>query len=216
MNHIKPIVILFFSFTFLATLSCFGQNSNFHRGCASTIPFQTEYCGLHKNCQSKVFFNTLRQSSTQANELVKYKIKVAVHVIYHPDSADQNISEAKINSQIEVLNEDFRRTNADASNTPSSFLPVAADARIEFELDTVIRKETTKSSWNVLNSFGNTGADFDDMKFSSSGGSDALDTDEYLNIWVIEANNGLLGYAQFPPSLLSTPNPSTDGVVLDH
>lgn len=34
---------------------------------------------------------------------------------------------AQIQSQIDVLNEDFRRLNADAANTPSAFTPVASD-----------------------------------------------------------------------------------------
>ena len=35
-------------------------------------------------------------------------------------------------SQMDVLNEDFRRTNSDANNTPSHFQSVAADSEIEF------------------------------------------------------------------------------------
>ena len=47
-------------------------------------------------------------------------------------SSQQNISDQQIQSQIDVLNEDFRRLNQDASNTPFDFLPDAADMQIEF------------------------------------------------------------------------------------
>jgi len=40
-----------------------------------------------------------------------------------------NISNAQIQSQIDVLNEDYRRLNADTINTPSEFQGVAADAK---------------------------------------------------------------------------------------
>src|SRR5687768_6379597 len=52
-------------------------------------------------------------------------IPVIVHVIHDGDAlgAGQNISEAQVLSQIDVLNEDFRRLNANAVNTPVAFLP---------------------------------------------------------------------------------------------
>ena len=41
-------------------------------------------------------------------------IPVVVHVLYR--NATENISVAQIQSQLDVLNEDFRRTNPDADN----------------------------------------------------------------------------------------------------
>ncbi|MFN3997440.1 hypothetical protein [Algoriphagus sp.] len=64
------------------------------------------------------------------------RIPVVVHVLHNgePIGNGLNISLAQIESQIEVLNEDFRRLNTDAANTPAEFLPVAADTEIEFYL----------------------------------------------------------------------------------
>ncbi|MBT5614942.1 MAG: hypothetical protein HOJ77_01670, partial [Flavobacteriales bacterium] len=45
-------------------------------------------------------------------------IPVVVHVIYKNSS--QNISDAQIFSQIDILNEDFRMNNSDASSVPSA------------------------------------------------------------------------------------------------
>src|SRR5690606_32592405 len=42
-------------------------------------------------------------------------IPVVVHVIY--SNSNENISDAQILSQIQVLNDDFRRMNSDANNT---------------------------------------------------------------------------------------------------
>lgn len=130
-------------------------------------------------------------------------IPVVVHVIYN--NANENISDAQIQSQLDVLNEDFRRTNSDANNVWSQ----AADTEIEFCLATVdpngnattgiTRKSSNKSSWGTN----------DAMKKSSQGGVDPWDTSQYLNMWVCNIGSGLLGYAQFPGG-----SAATDGVVM--
>ena len=51
------------------------------------------------------------------------------------NGATQLLSDAPA-SQIDVLNHDFRKTNADVGSTPAVFQPLAADARVEFELAT--------------------------------------------------------------------------------
>jgi hypothetical protein len=83
------------------------------------------------------------------------RIPVVVHVIYN--TAQQNISDAQIQSQITVLNNDFRKLNADINKVPSEFAGRAADTNIEFYLATtdpngrpttgITRKSSTKSSW---------------------------------------------------------------------
>ncbi|MBC7535952.1 MAG: zinc metalloprotease, partial [Ferruginibacter sp.] len=65
---------------------------------------------------------------TVPNEIIT--IPVVIHLLFN--TAAQNISDAQIRSQLKVLNEDYRRLNADAANTPAAFLPVAADTRIMF------------------------------------------------------------------------------------
>ena len=136
-------------------------------------------------------------------------IPVVVHVIYKTSS--QNISTAQILSQIDILNEDFRKNNSDASSVPSAFAGVAADSEIEFCLAVrdpsgnvttgITRTSTTTSSFSGYTS----------MKYSSSGGQDAWNTSNYLNIWVCNLSSGLLGFATFPGG-----NSSTDGVVCDY
>jgi Pregnancy-associated plasma protein-A/Repeat of unknown function (DUF346) len=129
------------------------------------------------------------------------KIPVVVHVVWN--SAAQNISDAQIQSQIDVLNKDFRATNADIAQTPSVFQPLIGDAQIEFFLapNGIVRKQTTVTSF---------GAD-DKVKAASTGGSDPWPTDKYLNLWVCNLGGGLLGYAQFPGGPAAT-----DGVVVTY
>lgn len=59
-------------------------------------------------------------------------IPVVVHIVYNTMQPAGNITDAQVISKINVLNEDFRRLNADAVNTPSVFSGVAADVEIEF------------------------------------------------------------------------------------
>ena len=136
-------------------------------------------------------------------------IPVVVHVVYNNNN--ENISDQQIQSQIDILNEDFRRLNADAVNTPSAFLSVSADCQIEFCLATtdpngnsttgITRTSTSQTSFSTN----------DGVKYSSSGGVNAWNTSDYLNMWVCDLSGGLLGYAQFPGGTVSS-----DGVVCDY
>ncbi|WP_282774650.1 M43 family zinc metalloprotease [Phaeodactylibacter xiamenensis] len=136
-------------------------------------------------------------------------IPVVVHVVYN--NATENISAAQVQSQIDILNEDFRRLNADAVNTPSVFQGVAADVEIEFCLATVDPQGNptdgiTRTPTSVT-AFGTN----DEVKFNSSGGKDAWPASDYMNFWVCDISGGILGYAQFPGGPAST-----DGVVVDY
>lgn len=137
------------------------------------------------------------------------RIPVVVHVVYK--TAVQNISAAQIQSQIDVLNEDFRHKNADLATVPAPFAPVTADARIEFKL------ASTDPAGNPTTGITRTAtattafSDDDSVKSAATGGADAWPSDRYLNIWVCPLAGGLLGYAQFPGGPAAT-----DGVVIRH
>lgn len=136
---------------------------------------------------------------TDAQRTTAVTIPVFVHVVWNTNS--QNISDAQIQAQIDVLNEDFTYTNADKSKIPSSFQDEAASSNIQFSWNPndIRRVKTKKRSFGTDNS----------VKFSSKGGSNVVDPANYLNIWVCNLGRGLLGYAQFPGG-----NASTDGIVV--
>jgi len=145
---------------------------------------------------------------TNRDAIEVYTIPVVVHVVYN--TPGQNISLAQVQSQIDVLNEDFRRLNADTANTPAVFQPLAADVGIEFclatidpdgnQTDGITRTQTTNNSFN-----GN-----HQIKYASSGGKDGWPRADYLNIWVGPLAGGLLGYATFP----TVGDITRDGVVV--
>jgi len=127
-----------------------------------------------------------------------FVIPVVVNVLYR--TAAENISNAQIQSQIDVLNADFAGSNADNSLTPASFTSVlAGNTNIRFELAATVRKATKTTSWSTN----------DAMKSSSRGGISPTNPVTNLNVWVCTLSRSLLGYAQFPGG-----SPSTDGVVV--
>ncbi|MBV9963528.1 MAG: zinc metalloprotease [Parafilimonas sp.] len=138
-----------------------------------------------------------------------YTIPVIVHVVYHTTA--QNISDAQIQSQIDVLNKDYQKLNTDVGGVPSVWTGLVADCQIQFCLATVdpsgnpttgIRRvSTTKTSFS----------DNDAVKYTSKGGDDAWPAADYLNLWVCKLGGGLLGYAQFPGG-----KAATDGVVITY
>ncbi|MBP6180561.1 zinc metalloprotease [Flavobacterium sp.] len=128
----------------------------------------------------------------------KIVIPVVVNVLYK--TIAENISDDQIQSQIDVLNNDFTATNPDFSNTPAEFAGVAANIGITFELVKINRKSTTKTSWGTR----------DAMKKTKQGGLNPTSPTTTLNLWVCTIGGGILGYAQFPGGSLAT-----DGVVID-
>jgi hypothetical protein len=164
--------------------------------------------------------NHLRQQQAR-QQSGPYRIPVVVHVIHNgePEGTGTNIPEAQILSQIEVINNDFRRLNADATNTPPEFATVAGSLDIEFVLalrdpfglptSGIVRVNGGRTSWTVAQE-----NEFKALSYWPS--------DQYLNIWVLNLSGGFIGYAQFPVSTLPgledylDGTAETDGVVVDY
>jgi PKD repeat protein len=148
-----------------------------------------------------------------SQQLFTYVVPVVVHVIHQYGS--ENISDAQIEDQIRILNEDFQRTNSDSVNTPLGFRPNVGRMSIEFRL---ARKDPNGNCTNgiirVVNSLTNGTSSFvnrDDVKSLSY-----WNANKYLNIWIVKnitpqtAGQTILGYAQFP----GLGALSTEGLVL--
>ena len=132
--------------------------------------------------------------ASQANTGDILYMPVVVHILWNSANPDENLSEAQIMSQMDVLYKDFRRLNEDADDTWEQ----AADMEIEFylaQLDPegnpttgITRTETNVTAWGFS----------DAMKSSATGGVDPWDVTKYFNVWVANLGGGLLGFAQFP------------------
>ncbi|WP_460975763.1 M43 family zinc metalloprotease [Spirosoma knui] len=162
------------------------------------------------------------QLRQQADEVV-FRIPVVVHVVHNTASGEtggptnRNISDEQVISQIQVLNEDYRRQ---AGTNGFNTSPIGADAGIEFFLaKTDPNGQPTngitrhyypqKTTFNVFQ---------DDSLLSAIA---YWPSDRYLNIWVTQIDE-YLGYTQFPTmadtlsGLPDSANERVDGSIIDY
>lgn len=155
-----------------------------------------------------------------------YTIPVVVHILHNGEAVGTapNIVDAQVESQITVMNEDYRRmvgTPGGANSTGA-----AVDIEIEFCLASV------DPNGNATNGIDRVNIGQDGITAATSGAAlsamnaikpnSQWDPTKYLNMWTVKFQggaSGLLGYAQFPDnSGLNGLNASggaanTDGVV---
>ena len=130
-------------------------------------------------------------------------IPVMVHVVWFAE--DENISDAQISSQFDVLNQDYRAANTEFPNIHPLFDDLAADVELEFCLVGITRTQT--SIPNIYNQFNNGKRR---VCYTSEGGHDALNPEQYLNIWLSARSDGALGNATAPGETV----PEEDGVFI--
>ena len=219
----------------LLAIACFlnanaqHDHRDAHRAPNGQIRCYTDQMETQRRAENPTIESTAQFEAWMAKEL-KYRedhpeearvnasrvIPTVVHVIY--SNAAENIPDAQVISQIDILNEDFERLNADTVNTPAAFQPVAVDSDIEFCLASI---DPNGNPTNGINRVSLAGSPF------STGNIEAnikpttqWDPTQYFNIWVVNISGGVLGYAQFPSSSgLGGLNANggaanTDGVVL--
>jgi hypothetical protein len=156
-------------------------------------------------------FTASQVAAMRARGLGKVDIPVAVHVVHR--GGEDDISEAQVRSQIDALNRDFNKSNADIATVPAVWQGLVGDADISFHLtDTGPDGNPSPGITRTLttNTDGFSDLDGDAVKDTARGGADAWPADRYLNIWVCTLRD-LLGYAQFPGG-----PEKTDGVVIDY
>ncbi|WP_051477688.1 M43 family zinc metalloprotease [Aquimarina pacifica] len=192
-------------------------------GCESEIKNETR-CGFDEYVENKLTTNEdFRNNVAKVEELIqqyqstilqgadglrggRIVIPVVVHVLHNGEDVGvgTNISDAQIQSQIDVMNRDFRKLNVDISGVPSDFSGITADSRIEFQLarrdpdcnptNGITRQRAGRTSFSFVD---------DDAKTTSTGGRDSWDTEKYLNMWTVgslrvELGIDPIGYSSFP------------------
>ncbi len=178
-------------FSFLCLSVC-AQTNHFCGDVLIKHQLENKYPGINK-VVDQTFEEAKTRSTSRADVL---RIPVVFHVVYNND--DQNLSDAILKNQIDILNEDFRRLNSNANETRAIFLSQAADAEIEFFLagedpagnptNGITRTFTSLASFinisitDLLEALGECGSDFADPDVAACideffAGSEALDLD---------------------------------------
>ncbi len=130
-------------------------------------------------------------------------IPVVVHVIH--DGGTNNISDAQIQTQIDILNEDFRK------KIGTNGFGAGVDTEIEFCL---AKKDPQGKCTNGIVRINSSLSNHQTYQRSQLKLLSYWDNTRYLNMYVVKTINGssgILGYASFP----SGP-PDEDGIVVRH
>jgi len=175
---------------------------------------------LEAQQKNTMWCNTEEAVATQAHETSELfereaiSIPVVVHIVYNTEL--DNLSKARVTSQLDVLNEDYNSLAINRENIPEKYRDLVADMEIEFCLahtdpdgnytSGITRKATDISNIGIAR---DNNSEYI-LHQESKGGVDAWNPNLYLNIWVADMG-GLLGRSSFP----WTTDKSLDGVVID-
>ncbi len=181
----------------LLSASILMANVYAQRGCATSMKMKEFFAqnpeALAKKADLRNYLTT-KNTTVGKNGQTVVTIPVVVHVLYKNQT--QNITDEQIASQIAVLNNDFRKMNADFNSVvPDAFKPFAADMELAFCMATKtptgatttgIERKSVASTFNFSNNY------------YTSAGLVAWDPTKYLNIWVGDMPNPYLGWAYLP------------------
>ena len=127
-------------------------------------------------------------------------IAVVLHVLV-PEALQAQITDAVLQSQIDILNQDYQGTNSDSTRIPAAFKPLFGKSKLFFTLakqndlgepsNGIERKSTTNTY---------TPSTADNAKQTSSGGMEAWDPARYLNLWIVKFDDAqsVLGVSVLP------------------
>ncbi len=174
--------------------------------------------------QRKISEIRLREAAGGRTQAVVLTLPIIVHVVHNGEAVGSglNISQAQIQSQIEVLNEDFRKKLGTPGYNTS---PVGADIEIEFCLSPVDQNGIALAEPGIHRYNGNkatwTRSEIENQLKPTTIWNPNL----FYNVWTLKfggVDSNLLGYAQFPDQsglsgLNASEGPaSTDGVVVQY
>ncbi len=149
-----------------------------------------------------------KSRNLNAFQRTEITISVVVHIVWQKQ--EENISDERVFSQIEALNRDFNGENTDLSNVPKEFEAFIAKQGIRFCLAAADPQgEPTSGILSVkteINAIGTKSA----LYSTAGGGSDAWDTQRYLNIWVANTGDFVSGFGTYPGQV----SPDREGLVI--
>lgn len=135
-------------------------------------------------------------------------IPVVFHIIHN--NGPENISDAQIWDQMEVLNRDYNKLNADTIVVVEGFDTIIANVRLEFRLA-------------QLDFLGNCTSGIERIRsvetYVGDNGSklNQWPRERYLNVWTVASmENGTAGYSQYPSSVIDVESARADGVIIRH
>tara|TARA_A100001035_G_scaffold86953_2_gene67498 strand:- start:48 stop:1424 length:1377 start_codon:yes stop_codon:yes gene_type:complete len=220
----------FIAIYILGTHAIFSQN---YKKCMTTklVEYELSINKDYDNARKSLLSSTptiLQNSERKAATIIPIVVHIVHRNTHQNIGSGTNISNAQIQDQIRILNEDYSKTNPEFPNPPRSiFRNRAGNANLQFCLANIDPQGNptngiTRTSSNRTNFDADDNFEANAMKLSSSGGADGWDPYNYLNIWVCDLTNSsgggsTLGYAYLPGLLYgSGSNAWKDGLVVDY
>lgn len=120
-----------------------------------------------------------------------YIIPIVFHIVH--EYGAENITDAQVYDQMDILNEDYRKLNADTNQVVAAFDTLIADCMIEFRLAAIDPYgNCTNGIEHIYSHQSNAGDDFSKLN--------QWNRSEYLNVWVVNTigEAGVAGYAYYP------------------
>ncbi|MEJ6584044.1 MAG: M43 family zinc metalloprotease [Crocinitomicaceae bacterium] len=132
---------------------------------------------------------------------VIYTIPVVFHILHNNGS--ENISDAQVQSALDILNRDYRRLNSDANSVASAFTGMPSDVEIEFAFAKVAPNGTCFDGiTRTQSTLTNNGSSGQNQVNAIIAGNDVYQGvwphNKYLNIYVANSIGGAAGYTFLP------------------
>jgi len=227
----KKIILLVFLFNNLDPV--FPQEN--YKKCNTTRLVNQE---LRSNPAYLKARNNKKELNISKSKRTTITIPVVIHVVHRNSHSNigvgTNISNAQIEDQLRILNEDYSKTNPELASTPrNTFINYWGNPDLKFCLAStdpngnptsgITRTSTAQINWDADDDSNTPCHEANGMKRTSCGGKDGWDPSKYLNIWVCDLTNSqgggiTLGYAYLPGLLadFNSSNDYKDGLVVDY
>ena len=207
--------------TALVSVVCvFALQLNAQRNCGTMELLQNKF---KRNPALKIAFENnerVLQNLIQQRQKIKSFAKtlatpIVIPIVFHVVLPNPSIvTEAQLLAQLDTINKDYAGLNGDSVRIPSYFKSLFGKSGISFCL---AQRTPTDVPTDGIDRFASTKATFsnsdgESVKHANLGGVDAWDPARYLNIWICDLSNDLLGYGTFPGSS----NADEQGVVVDY
>lgn len=179
------------AFGFMTTLQVSAQENSFKCGLPNQL---SKLYAAHPELEAD--YRQLVESNKETRVIngqtrTVYIIPIVFHVVHEYGS--ENIADAQIYDQMDILNEDFRMLNADVNNVQPEYDTVAGDMMIEFRLARLDPYgNCTNGIEHIYSHQANAADDYSKLH--------QWNRAQYLNVWVVNTigEAGVAGYAYYP------------------
>jgi len=194
MKKLFTLLVTIISFTGFSQRTC-GTMDKLHERMNADPGFAQHHKDVMDFIQNPNNPQAVRRNAAAPTVVVT--IPVVFHVLYK--NATQNISDAQINSQLTVLNKDYRKLNTDFNTVvPAVFRPFGADMEIVFAK--AARAPNGTATTGITRKSVPSSFVYEDDYYSAAG-EPAWDPTQYMNIWIGRfTDDQLLGFAYLPSS----------------